>query len=141
WGYRVARLLGDNLAGYHGREVEDALLDATISHEFTEKERPRAKPHVERVLGTLQEMLFKKLPDSRLDAELAKRFGYDPDTQVLCTLARARELLDTACIIYNMTRHEGLDGKQPSLVHHEHLARYKVSGIADEAVLKRALAR
>src|SRR5690606_11799390 len=81
------------------------------------------------------------LPDSRLDAELAKRFGYDPDTQVLCTLARARELLDTACIIYNMTRHEGLDGKQPSLVHHEHLARYKVSGIADEAVLKRALAR
>jgi hypothetical protein len=141
WGYRVSRLLGDNLTGYHSREVEDALLDATISHEFTEKHRPRAKPHVERVLGTLQQMLFKRLPDSRFDSELAQRFGYDPDVQVLCTLKKARELLDMACIIYNTTRHDGLDGKQPSLVHQEHLCRYRVPGIVDEAILKRALMR
>lgn len=141
WGYKVSRIKSDNLAAFHSHDVEDALLDCGIAQEFTGKDKPRAKPHIERILGILQNLLLKRLQDARLDPELAIRFGYDPEKQVLCTLQEARELLDIACIIYNVTRHGGLDGKQPSLVHQEHLARYKVAVIEDQEILRRALCR
>jgi transposase InsO family protein len=141
WGYKISRIKSDNLAAFHSRDVEDALLDCGIAQEFTGKDKPRAKPHIERILGILQNLLFKRLPDARPAPELAIRFGYDPDKHVLCTLQQARELLDLACVIYNLTRHTGLDGKQPSLVHQEHLARYKVAVIEDQEILRRALCR
>ena len=53
-------------------------------------------------------MLFKKLPSHNYNIALMRKFGFDPDKQVLCTISQARELLDRACFTYNITRHEGL---------------------------------
>lgn len=141
WAMKFDRILGDNLAAYHGVAVEDACMDVGTVTEFTAKHKPRAKPHVENVLGVLQRLLFKILPDARWDIALAQRFGYDPDTQVLCTLQQARELFQLAIIIYNCTRHGGLDGKQPALIRKEHNDRYRVTLIDNEPRLRRAMMR
>lgn len=141
WAMKFDRILGDNLAAYHGVAVEDACMDVGTVTEFTAKHKPRAKPHVENVLGVLQRLLFKILPDARWDITLAQKFGYDPDRQVLCTLQQARELFRLAIIIYNCTRHGGLDGKQPALVRKEHNDRYRVNQIKDEPRLRRAMMR
>jgi hypothetical protein len=53
-------------------------------------------------------MLFKKLPSHNYDIELMRKFGFNPDKQILCTISTARDLLDRACFTYNIQRHEGL---------------------------------
>lgn len=141
WAMSFDRILGDNLSAYHGKDVEDALLDVGPVAEFTGKHKPRAKPHVESVLGKLQDLYWKILPDARWDIELAERFGYDPDKHVLCTLQQARELFALAVIIHNCTRHSGLDGLQPALVRKQHNDRYLVNLIDDEERLRRAIMR
>lgn len=138
---RFDTIRGDNLTAYHGTEVEDACMDVGTVTEFTGKHKPRGKPHVEGVIGILQRLLFNRLPEASWDITLARRFGYDPDKHVMCTLQQARELLQLAVFIYNCTRHSGLDGKQPALVRKEHNERYLVNDIKDEARLKRAMMR
>ena len=141
WAMRFDRILGDNLTAYHGIEVEDALLDIGSVAEFAAKNKPRSKTFIENVLGVLQSLFFKILPDARWDIALAVRFGYNPETQMLCTLQQARELFDIAVTIYNCTRHSGLDGKQPALIREQHNERYKVNLIQDEERLRRAMMR
>lgn len=141
WAMKFNEIRGDNLAAFHGVQVEDACMDTGIVTSFTAKHQPRAKPHIENVLGVLQRMLFKVLPDARWDAALAGRFGFDPKTQVLCTLQQARELFEIAIIIYNCTGHGGLDGKQPALVRKEHSHLYRVPLINGEEKLRRAMMR
>lgn len=59
----------------------------------------------------------------------------------VCTLQQARELFQLAIIIYNCTRHGGLDGKQPALIRKEHNDRYRVTLIDNEPRLRRAMMR
>ncbi len=141
WAMKFDRILGDNLTAYHGIEVEDACMDVGTVTEFTGKHQPRGKPHVENVLGFLQRLLFKRLPDARWDIALAEKFGFKPDKNVMCTLQQARELFQIAIFIYNCTRHSGLDNKQPALVRKEHNDRYKVNLMHDQERLCRAMMR
>lgn len=141
WAAKFDRILGDNLTAYHGIEVEEACMDVGTVTEFTGKNKPRAKPHIENLLGVLQRLLFKRLPDARWDVALAERFGFEPDKHIMCTLQEARELFQIAITIYNCTRHSGLDKKQPALVRKEHGERYRVNLITDQQRLHRAMMR
>lgn len=99
------RITVDNSPGAHSSHVEDACAEAYISIRWTGKAKPKDKVHVERVIGTQLEMLFKKLPQHNYDIALMRKFGFNPDVQVLCPFSKARELLDRACFTYNISRH------------------------------------
>lgn len=105
---RPARIKVDNSSGAHSRHFEDACAEAYIQVNFTGKEHPTHKALIERTIGTILQMLFKKLPSHNYDIALMRKFGFDPDKQILCTISQARELLDRACFTYNITRHKGL---------------------------------
>ncbi|OBX18960.1 hypothetical protein A9995_10520 [Erythrobacter sp. QSSC1-22B] len=105
---RPDRIKVDNSSGAHSRHFEDACADAYIQVNFTGKEHPTHKALIERTIGTILQLLFKKLPSHNYDIATMRKFGFNPDKQVLCTISQARELLDRACFTYNISRHEGL---------------------------------
>lgn len=100
---RPDRIKVDNSSGAHSQHFEDACADAYIQVNFMGKEHPTHKSLVERTIGTTLQMLFKKLPDHNYDTEFMRKLGFKPDKQVLCTLSKARELLDRAVFTYNVS--------------------------------------
>lgn len=105
---RPDRIKLDNSSGAHSRHFEDACADAYIQVNFTGKEHPTHKALIERTIGTMLQKLFKQLPGHNYDIALMRQFGFEPDKQILCTLSKARELLDRAAFTYNISRHRGL---------------------------------
>lgn len=105
---RPDRIKCDNSSGAHSRHFEDACAEAYIMVEWTGRRRPTHKALVERTIGTKLQMLFKKLPGHNYDIALMRKYGFEPDKHILCSLSKARELLDRAAFTYNVTRHKGL---------------------------------
>lgn len=105
---RPDRIICDNSSGAHSKHFEDACAEAYIVVEWAGKNSPTGKPLVERTIGTNLETLFKKLPGHNYDIALMRKYGFDPDTQILCSLSKGKELLDQAAFTYNVTRHAGL---------------------------------
>ncbi|MGI4878580.1 MAG: hypothetical protein ACRYG4_13955 [Janthinobacterium lividum] len=128
---RPDRIALDNLSAHHGSHVESALADAYIGTVFAGAKRPRAKPGIERVMGVFQDLLLKRLPDANYDIARMRLYGFDPDTQVLCTIGDARRLLDRAAFTCNLTRHASLDGRQPGLEWKKAIAGRKLNVIED----------
>jgi len=100
---RPDRIKVDNSPGAHSRHFEDACAEAFIQVNFVGKDSPTHKPLVERTIGTMLDMLFKKLPEHNYDIALMRMLGFKPDEQSLCSLSTARELLDRACFTYNIS--------------------------------------
>ena len=98
----------DNSSGAHSRNFEDACAEAYIAVKWTGRAMPTHKPLIERTIGIILHKLFKKLPSHNYDIALMRKYGFKPDTQVLCTLSKARELLDRAAFTYNISRTKGL---------------------------------
>ena len=98
----------DNSSGAHSRNFEDACAEAYIAVKWTGRAMPTHKPLIERTIGTMLHKLFKKLPSHNYDIALMRKYGFKPDTQVLCTLSKARALLDRAAFTYNISRTKGL---------------------------------
>jgi len=99
------RITVDNSPGAHSSHIEDACAEAYISIRWTGKAKPREKVGVERVIGTVLELLFKNLPQHNYDIPLMRKFGFDQNFHTLCPFSYARELLDRACFTYNISRH------------------------------------
>lgn len=100
---RPDRIKVDNSPGAHSSHFEDACAEAFIQVNFVGKESPTHKPLVERTIGTMLEMVFKRLPEHNYDIALMRMLGFKPDEQSLCSLSAARELLDRACFTYNIS--------------------------------------
>lgn len=100
---RPDRIKVDNSPGAHSSHFEDACAEAFIQVNFVGKDSPTHKPLVERTIGTMLDMLFKRLPEHNYDIALMRMLGFKPDEQSLCSLSFARELLDRACFTYNIT--------------------------------------
>lgn len=113
---RPATIGFDNATETHARSVEDVLHDAYIGMDFAGAKMPRDKSPQERIIKTLLDLVFSKMPDSTYDMDLMKRHGFKPeDGQVLISLREGRRLLNLAALTYNVTSTRGLDGLQPAL--------------------------
>lgn len=122
----------DNSTGNHSRSVEDILGDAYIAARWVGNGMARDKTHMERVIGTFQDLIFGQMSDANYDVVRMRRYGYDPEKHVICSIRTGRRLLDRAVMTYNVTGHSGLDGRQPALVWKQELQHRKLDKIQDE---------
>lgn len=99
----------------------------------------RSQSKEERVIGTILTLLFKKMKGASYDVARLRLYGFDPNKQVLCSLQKAREFLDRACMTYNVTRHRGLMDRQPALVWKQALGRRKLNVIRDVDEFRRSI--
>jgi putative transposase len=136
---KLGGLLVDNAAGFHSRHFEDSMLDVGTDVHFSGAAMPRDKAKVERVIRTIFELAFKDLPAASYDIPHARLFGFDPDTMVMVSLDKARELLLRAICVYHVSPHKGLDGRSPALVFTQHAARNGISVIDDLDEFRRSI--
>lgn len=136
---KPATIKFDNATGHHGRTVEDVLADAYIGTDWSGSGMPRDKAHMERVIGTFLDLIFKHMPDANYDIERMRRYGYDPEKNVICSIRTGRRLLARAVMTYNISRHDGLDGRQPALVWKQELKHRKLDKIHDEDAFRASI--
>ncbi|MGC5796584.1 hypothetical protein [Sphingomonas sp. NFX23] len=131
----------DNATENHGRTVEQNLDDAYIRTDFVGANMPRDKSVQERVIGTFQDLLFKHQADANYDIARMRRYGFDPDEtgHVLCSIQTARRLLALAVMTHNVTRHRGLDDRQPGLIWKQLLGTRKLNVLKDVDEFKRGM--
>jgi len=134
----------DNATGNHSRSAEDALADAYIGTRYFGSGMARDKSHMERIIGTLLDLVFKNMEGANYDIERMRRYKFndgeffDPKKHIVISIRTARRLLDRAVMTYNLTRHKGLDGRQPALVWKQELRGRKLDKIYDTAALAEA---
>ena len=104
----------DNAAFAHSHDVESALADAYISPKYMGAEHPTDKSQIERELGTAKTSFFQKLPGCTYDIELMRQWGYEPETQQLCGIRKARELFDRYCHSRNLQKRKRLGKRAPA---------------------------
>lgn len=123
----------DNSAEAHGRTVEQNLADAYIRTDFVGSKMPRDKNAMERIIGTFLALLYEHQEDANYDIARMRLYGFDPETQghILCSIQTARRLLAIAVMSYNVTRHRGLDNRQPALVWKQRLGGRKLNVLKD----------
>lgn len=136
---RPDRIGFDNLVAHHGRSVEDALAEAYIGTRFVGKEMPRDKSHMERIVGTFLDLVFKHQEDANYDIARMRLYGFDPEKHVLCSIQSARRLLARAVMTYNVTRHRGLDMRQPALSWKQELGQRALNVLKDEDRFRAAI--
>ena len=77
-------------------------------------EHPTDKSQIERELGTAKTSFFQKLPGCTYDIELMRQWGYEPETQQLCGIRKARELFDRYCHSRNLQKRKRLGKRAPA---------------------------
>lgn len=123
----------DNSTEAHGRTVEQNLADAYIRTDFVGAKMPRDKNAMERIIGTFLELLYRHQEDANYDIARMRLYGFEPEKKghVLCSIQTGRRLLALAVMTYNVTRHRGLDHRQPALVWKQRLGTRKLNVIKD----------
>ena len=119
----------DNSSEAHGRTVEQILGDAYIGTKFVGAEMPRDKNAMERIISTFEELLYNHVEDANYDIARMRLYGFDPDSQVLCSIATGRRLFALAAMTYNVLGNRGLDKRQPALVWKQRLGSKKLKVI------------
>ena len=132
----------DNSTGNHARSAEEFLAEAYIGTRFFGSGMSRDKSHMERVIGTFLDLVFKHQEGSNYDIERMRKYRFneneffDPSKHVLITIQTARRLLTTAVMVYNVTSHRALDGRPPALVWQQELKDRKLDKLLDEQALR-----
>lgn len=122
----------DNSTEAHGRTVEQNLADAYIRTDFVGSKMPRDKNAMERIMGTFQTLLYEHQEDANYDIARMRLYGFDREEgYVLCSIQTGRRLLAIAVMTYNVTRHRGLDNRQPALVWKQKLGTRKLNVLKD----------
>ncbi len=131
----------DNATENHGRTVEQNLDDAYIRTDFVGSKMPRDKSVQERVIGTFLDLLFKHQADANYDIARMRLYGFDPEEagHVLCSIETGRRLLALAVMTHNVTRHRGLDNRQPALVWKQLLGTRKLNVLKNVDEFKRGI--
>lgn len=131
----------DNSTANHGRAVEDVLTDGYMGTFFAGSDMPRDKSYIERLIGTVIDLAVKQDPDANYDIARMRRYkfnamtgGDDTDERELIPMSfqRGLRMIDQAVMTYNVSRHKGLDKRQPGLVWAQKLQGRKLDKLEDE---------
>lgn len=131
----------DNSTGNHSRSAEEMLSNAYIGSRFFGADMPRDKSHMERVIQTFLDLVFEHMEGAHYDIARMRRYKFnekdffDPKKHLLISIQSARRLLLIAVMTYNVTRHRGLDNRQPGLVWKQLLGTRKLDKVIDEQAL------
>lgn len=107
------RLLMDNGLEFHSESSVDALLNLGIIGEYAASQSPNDKPHVERVLKTVNYSFIHQLPGTTL-AKGHQRVGFKSEQEAALTLEQVDVMLHIWILQkYHLRQHKGLNGKTP----------------------------
>lgn len=107
------RLVMDNGREFHAESSVDALLNLGIIGEYAASKAPNDKPHVERVLKTINYSFIHQLPGTTL-AKGHQRVGFKSEEEAVLTLEQVDVMLHIWILQkYHLRPHKGLDGKTP----------------------------
>ncbi|QIL71025.1 DDE-type integrase/transposase/recombinase [Diaphorobacter sp. HDW4B] len=107
------RVVMDNGREFHAQATVDALLNLGIVGEFAGSKQPNDKPHVERLLKTINYSFVHRLPGTTL-AKQHLRIGFESEDEAVLTI----EDIDLALHVwilkkYHRRPNKGLKGKAP----------------------------
>ncbi|MGE8453654.1 MAG: Mu transposase C-terminal domain-containing protein, partial [Pseudomonadales bacterium] len=113
------RVVMDNGVEFHADAATDALLNLGITGEFARSRQPNDKPHVERLLKTINYSCVHHLPGTTF-AKHGERQGVNSEAEAALTL----EELDLALHVwllqkYHRRPHRGLGNKTPLDLWHD----------------------
>lgn len=107
------RLVMDNGREFHAESSVDALLNLGIIGEYAASQAPNDKPHVERVLKTINYSFIHQLPGTTL-AKGHQRVGFKSEQEAALTLEQVDVMLHIWILQkYHLRQHKGLNGKTP----------------------------
>ena len=107
------RILMDNGLEFHAESSVDALLNLGIIGEYAASKSPNDKPHVERILKTINYTFIHQLPGTTL-AKGHQRVGFKSEDEANLTLEQVDVMLHIWILQkYHLRPHKGLNGKTP----------------------------
>jgi putative transposase len=117
----------DNGKDLSGIAFEDSMIELTTSVRWAPIASPTFKAIGERFFGTLNTMLFNKLPGATLKPEILREMGIDPQETAILTLEELECLIQEAICLYHYEEHSELNAP-PAQVWMEQAKEHGVSG-------------
>ncbi|WP_312163590.1 DDE-type integrase/transposase/recombinase [Phenylobacterium sp.] len=135
---RFDEIIVDNGMDFSGTSLHDGLADLGISLRLAPVRSPTYKAAVERFFGTLNSLLFHKLPGAVFKPDALREFDYDPTKDAVLTLSELEEFLWDALALYHITPQRGR-GIAPAQLWMDSAKRHTISVIGDDAQLDKML--
>lgn len=101
-------IIVDNGWEFTGSSFESAMIDMGTSVRWAPVRSPTYKAVVERLFGTFNTRLHRKLPGGTLPIEQMRAWGIDPQKDAVLTLEQAEDLMISAIGIYHQEIHSSL---------------------------------
>ena len=141
WG-KPDTIICDNAREFTGSSFPDACADAGISLVYAPVGAPEYKGIGERFFGTLNSMLFHRLPGGLpFTPQARKEFGIDPAKDAVLLLSDLRRLIYQCIIeVYCRSFHKGIKAS-PEEVWRKQAAKHGSPYVADLKALDLALAK
>lgn len=109
WVYgKFDEIVVDNGWEFIGTSFESAMTDIGTSVRWAPVKSPTYKAVVERFFGTLNALLFRKLPGGTFPIAQMRAWELDPRKDAVLTLAEAEALLTSAIAVYHQELHTTL---------------------------------
>lgn len=102
----------DNGWEFTGTSFESAMIDMGVSVRWAPVRSPTYKAVIERLFGTLNTRLHRKMPGGTFPVAQLREWGLDPRKDAVLTLQQAEDLLISAIGIYHQELHSTL-GEAP----------------------------
>ncbi|WP_267389723.1 hypothetical protein [Sphingomonas sp. GC_Shp_3] len=130
-------LILDNAVEFRSHTLEAAARDAGFSVRFCPIKQPTYRAIGERAIKTLNDQITRLLPGRALTLNDARRWGYDAEAQAIVMLDELEAIANQIVASYNVEPHDGLGGRQPSLVFERDINRFGINDFADFASFAR----
>ncbi|MBB3937238.1 hypothetical protein [Aureimonas phyllosphaerae] len=136
---RMNCILWDNALRQVGVSARDALTGIGIDADTAPITTPEAKSIGERFWGTLNSMLFHKLPGGvPYKPDVMRLLDIDPEVKASIGLGKLRELIATVVDMYHHEVHDGI-GMQPARAWREGIQKFGRTIVGDLAEAERVL--
>ena len=101
-------IIVDNGWEFTGSSFESAMIDMGTSVRWAPVRSPTYKAVIERLFGTFNTRLHRKLPGGTLPIEQMRAWGIDPQKDAVLTLEQAEDLTISAIGVYHQEIHSSL---------------------------------
>lgn len=124
----------DNGKEFAGTSFEAAMTDIGSTVRWAPVRSPTHKAVVERLFGTLNTRIHRKLPGGIFPPAQLREWGLDPSKKAVLTLAQVEALISRGISDYHLSYHREL-GRAPVTVWTESVRQVGIQVIGDESQL------